>query len=156
MKKIEEIIKSFTKKNVPEIFPGDTVKVYQKIKEGDKDRIQVFEGIVLAKKHGNEIGATITVRKVSKGIGVERIFPIHSPIIDKIKVVKRSRVRRSKLYYLRTAKGKRARLKKKEFDKDKVNKTAEIKKEQEKLEEIKKEQEKSEEKKEEIKENKES
>ena len=129
MNKIREIIKKFSKKNVPNVLPGDTVKVFQRIKEGNKERIQVFEGTVLGKKHGNEVGATITVRKVSKGVGVERIFPIHSPLIEKIEVVKRSKVRRAKLYFLREAKGARARLRRKEFDKDKVNKEKEIEKE---------------------------
>ena len=102
-------------KELPDIRPGDTVRVHQKIKEGDKERIQVFEGIVLARKHGKGINATITVRKVSQGVGVERIFPIHSPMIDKIEVAKRAKVRRAKLYYLREAKGRKARLKAKEM-----------------------------------------
>ncbi len=110
-------------KDLPEIHTGDTLKVYQKIKEvsgkaqkkGDKERIQIFEGVVIAKKHGKGILATITVRKVIEGVGVERIFPIHSPSISKIEVVKSGKVRRSKIYFLRTAKGKKARLKNKEF-----------------------------------------
>jgi large subunit ribosomal protein L19 len=89
--------------------------VHQKIREGDKERIQVFEGLVLARKHGKEAGATITVRKVISGIGVERIFPLHSPTLQKIEIMKSGKVRRSKLYYLRRLKGKKARLKKKEF-----------------------------------------
>ena len=101
-------------KELPEIRPGDNIKVYQKIKEKDKERIQVFEGQVLAKKHGKGINATITVRRVVSGIGVERIFPIHSPFIDKIEITKRAKTRRAKLYYLRTAKGRKARLKTKE------------------------------------------
>jgi len=111
--KTETTTKVQLKKALPDIRPGDTVKVYQKIKEKDKERIQAFEGIVLARKHGKGISATITVRRVVSGIGVEKIFPIHSPIIEKIEVLKRSKVRRAKLYYLRTAKGKKARLKKK-------------------------------------------
>jgi len=102
-------------KKLPEIRPGDTIKVHQKIKEGDKERIQIFEGIVIAAKHGKGISATITVRKVVDGVGVERVFPIHSPSLDKIEVVKHGKVRRSKLYYLRTAKGKKAKLKRKDF-----------------------------------------
>ncbi|MDE2399541.1 MAG: 50S ribosomal protein L19 [Patescibacteria group bacterium] len=82
---------------------GDTIRVWSKIKdEKGKFRLQAFEGIVLARKHGTEIGATFTVRKVASGVGVERIFPIYSPMIDKIEIVKRSRARRSKLYYIRT------------------------------------------------------
>ena len=102
-------------KELPQIRPGDTIKVHQKIKEGDKERIQIFEGVVIAKKHGKGVSATITVRKVVDGVGVERVFPIHSPVIDKIEVEKHGKVRRAKLYYLRTAKGKKARLKNKEF-----------------------------------------
>ena len=102
-------------KKMPDINPGDTVKVHQKIKEGDKERIQIFEGIVISRKHGKGISSTITIRKVVEGVGVERIFPVHSPFISKIEVVKSSKVRRSKLYYIRTVKGKRAKLKKKEF-----------------------------------------
>ncbi len=121
---VEQFIKPFLKENLPEIRPGDTVKVYQKIpgpakasagkKEGDKERTQVFEGVVLARKHGKGISSTITVRKVVGGIGVERIFPLHSPTIEKIEIVKRGKVRRSKLYYLRERVGKKARLKRKE------------------------------------------
>ena len=101
------------KKELPKISPGDTVRVYQKIKEKDKERLQAFEGVVLTRKHGKGISATITVRKVISGVGVEKIFPIHSPVIEKIEVLKKSKVRRAKLYYLRTAKGKKARLKRK-------------------------------------------
>ncbi len=111
--KIETFNQSQLKKELPDIRPGDTVRVHQKIKEGDKERIQVFEGLVLARKHGKGISATITVRRIISGIGVERIFPIHSPIIEKIEILKRAKVRRAKLYYLRTAKGKKARLKRK-------------------------------------------
>ena len=80
---------------------GDTVRVWQKIKEGDKTRLQAFEGLVLARKHGSEAGATFTVRKVVDGVGVERIFPVYSPSIDKIEIIRRARVRRAKLYYVR-------------------------------------------------------
>ncbi|MCX6721025.1 MAG: 50S ribosomal protein L19 [Candidatus Staskawiczbacteria bacterium] len=102
-------------KKLPDLKPGDTIKVHQKIKEGDKERIQIFEGLIIAKKHGKGISGTITVRKVVDGVGVERIYPIHSPSIEKIEVVRHGKVRRSKLYYLRTAKGKKARLKKVDF-----------------------------------------
>lgn len=94
----------------PEFRVGDTVKVHYKIKEGVKERVQVFQGIVLQKR-GMQISKTFTVRKISNGIGVERIFPISSPNIDKIEVVRFGRVRRAKLFYLRKAKGKAARVK---------------------------------------------
>lgn len=102
-------------KSLPDLRPGDTIKVHQKIKEGNKERIQIFEGIIIAIKHGSGISATMTVRKIVDTIGVERVFPIHSPAIDKIEVVKHGKVRRGKLYYLRTAKGKKAKLKRKDF-----------------------------------------
>lgn len=114
MTKFETFTKQFMKAGLPDIGPGDTVRVHQKIKEGDKERLQAFEGIIIARKHGKEPGATITVRKVVSGIGVERIFPVHSPAIEKIEVIQRGKARRAKLYYLRGAKGKRAKLKKKE------------------------------------------
>ena len=117
-KKEENNIETEVKKEIPDIKPGDTVKVYQKITDVKddkiKERIQVFEGVVLAKKHGKGISATITVRKVIDGVGVERIFPLHSPFIEKIEIVRSSKVRRAKLYYLREAKGKKAKLKMKE------------------------------------------
>ncbi len=111
----EKFEQSQLNKKVPDVRPGDTVKVHQKIKEGDKERIQIFEGVVIARKHGKGISSTITVRKVVEGIGVERIFPVHSPSIDKIEIVKSSKVRRAKLYYLRTAKGAKAKLKNKDL-----------------------------------------
>ncbi|MDE1874630.1 MAG: 50S ribosomal protein L19 [Patescibacteria group bacterium] len=80
---------------------GDTVRVWQKIKEGDKARLQAFEGLILSRKHGDEAGATFTVRKVVDGVGVERIFPLYSPMVDEIEIVRRSKVRRSKLYFVR-------------------------------------------------------
>lgn len=96
--------------DLPVFKPGDTVKVFVKIKEGDKERIQVFQGVVIRKRKG-ATNASFTVRKISYGIGVERIFPFHSPIIDRIEVVTRGRVRRSRLYYLRKLRGKAARIK---------------------------------------------
>lgn len=111
---IQDFLKKFQKKNLPEIKPGDTVKIHQKIKgevskEG-KERAQTFEGIVIARKHGKGTNATITVRKNVGGYGVEKIFPIHSPLIEKIEVISRAKVRRSKLYYLRNLSGKKAKL----------------------------------------------
>lgn len=111
-KKLDNFNKAQTKKENSDIRPGDSVKIHQKIKEGEKERIQLFEGVVIAKKHGIGVSATITVRRVLQGVGVERIFPIHSPSIAKIEISKKGKVKRSKLYYLRTAKGKRARIKK--------------------------------------------
>ena len=93
----------------PDMRPGDTVRVHVKVREGDKERIQVFEGVVIRQRRGG-VRATFTVRKVSFGQGVERIFPLHSPIIDKIDVVRSARVRRAKLYYLRKLRGKAARM----------------------------------------------
>jgi large subunit ribosomal protein L19 len=84
-----------------ELRSGDTVRVWQKIKEGEKTRLQAFEGLILARKHGDESGAMFTVRKVVDGVGVERIFPLYSPIIDEIEILRRSKVRRSKLYFIR-------------------------------------------------------
>ena len=96
--------------DLPRFRPGDTVRVHVKIKEGDKYRIQVFEGVVIAQKN-NRVSSTFTVRKVSFGYGIERIFPLHSPIIEKLEVVKSGKVRRARLYYLRGRRGKAARLK---------------------------------------------
>ncbi|HWO07690.1 MAG TPA: 50S ribosomal protein L19 [Candidatus Paceibacterota bacterium] len=95
--------------NISDIKPGDTVRVWQKIEEKGKTRLQAFEGLVLARKHGNEAGGTFTVRKVSSGVGVEKIFPVHSPMIDRVELVKRARVRRAKLYYIREKVAREAR-----------------------------------------------
>ena len=105
------IVEANMKGELPNIRPGDMVKVHQKIKEKNKDRIQVFEGQVLARKHGKGISSTITVRKVIDGIGVEKIFPLHSPSIEKIEIVRHAKARRAKLYYLRGAKGRKSKLK---------------------------------------------
>ncbi len=91
--------------------PGWTVKVFQKIKEGDKTRIQAFEGIIISRKHNKESGATVTVRKVSGGIGVEKTFPVYLPTIDKVQVVKKAKVRRAKLYYLKNKSAREIRRK---------------------------------------------
>ena len=93
--------KNYLREDLPEIHPGDTIKVTQKIREGDKERLASFEGLVLACKHGKGITATFTVRRVVDGVGVERSFPLHSPVIPKIEVMRRSKVRRAKLYYIR-------------------------------------------------------
>ena len=98
------------KKDVPAFRPGDRVKVHVRVVEGDKSRIQVFEGDVIGRRSGTGLRATFTVRKTSGGVGVERIFPLHSPIVEKIDVVRRGRVNRAKLYYLRELSGKKARI----------------------------------------------
>lgn len=107
---VSEITKSQLKSDLPELRPGMTVRVDVKIKEGDKSRIQAFEGIVI-KVQGSGIGETFTVRKISSGVGVERTFPVNSPLIDKIHVLRTGKVRRAKLYYLRSRSGKSARIK---------------------------------------------
>ncbi len=108
-KSISDIQKKFLKQGLPQLRAGDSVRVHTKIKEGDKERIQVFEGTVIAFRKGGT-GATFTVRKMSYGVGVERIFPLHSPRIDKIEVTGHGEVRRAKLFYLRELQGKAARL----------------------------------------------
>ena len=107
---IEKITKDYMKNDVPEFRPGDTVKVYVRIKEGEKERLQVFECLVI-KRRGGGISETFTVRKNSYGVGVERTFPVHAPIISKIEVVRKGIVRRAKLNYIRTLSAKAARIK---------------------------------------------
>ena len=114
MNKIKQLEREMMRLDLPQFAPGDTVNVHVKIKEGEKERIQVFQGVVISKRKGMA-NATFTVRKVSYGVGVERIFPLHSPIIDKIEVVTRGRVRRAKIYYLRKLRGKAARIKEKRY-----------------------------------------
>ena len=106
---LTKVINKSKRSDIPEFRTGDTIRVHVKIKEGDKERLQAFEGTVIARKNTG-LGETITVRKVSFGQGVERIFPVNAPVIDHIDVVRTGRVRRSKLYYLRGLKGKAARL----------------------------------------------
>ena len=110
MGKLNQIQKESMRLDLPDFGPGDTVKVHVKIKEGEKERVQVFQGVVISKRKGT-VNATFTVRKVSYGVGVERIFPLHSPVISKIEVISRGRVRRAKIYYLRKLRGRAARIK---------------------------------------------
>ena len=112
MDKLKQIEVEQMRMDLPDFTAGDTVKVYVKIREGEKERIQMFQGVVISRRKGTT-NATFTVRKVSYGIGVERIFPLHSPAISKIEVVTRGRVRRAKIYYLRKLRGKAARIKEK-------------------------------------------
>ena len=109
METIQQLERENMRLDLPQFAAGDTVKVHVKIKEGEKERIQIFQGVVISKR-GSGTKATFTVRKVSYGIGVERIFPLHSPIIDKVEVVTFGRVRRSKIFYLRKLRGKAARI----------------------------------------------
>ena len=109
---IDELEKAYMEKDVPDVNPGDTVKVFVRIIEGNKERTQAFEGTII-KKHGEGINKTITVRKVFQGVGVERVFLMHSPRIEKITLLRRGDVRRSKLYYLRERSGKATRIKEK-------------------------------------------
>jgi large subunit ribosomal protein L19 len=110
MNLIHEITKSQIRSDIPKFRPGDKLKVFVKIVEGTRERIQLFEGVVI-KRHGGGISETFTVRKISNGVGVERTFPIHSPRIEKFEVAERGKVRRAKLYYLRGLRGKAARIK---------------------------------------------
>jgi len=110
MNALSIIEKGEMRTNLPTFRVGDTVRVHVKIKEGDKERIQIFEGIVIARKNG-DLRSSFTVRKITFGQGVERIFPLHSPVIEQIEIVKKGRVRRAKLYYLRSLKGKAAKIK---------------------------------------------
>ena len=112
---IDEVEKSFLKKDFPELRPGDRVRVYTKLQEGDKERVQYFEGIIIRRKRGGA-RASITVRKMSYGVGVERIFPIHSHTIEKIEVLQRGRVRKARLYYLRDLTGKSAKIKSRKLE----------------------------------------
>ena len=106
---IREVTQEYLKTDIPDFRPGDNLKVHVRLKEGDKERIQIFEGLVISRKHGG-VSETFTVRKISSGIGVERTFPLHSPSIAKVEVVRRGRVRRAKLYYIRGLRGKAARI----------------------------------------------
>jgi large subunit ribosomal protein L19 len=109
MKTLLNLDREQMRTDIPQFKSGDTVKVHVRIREGEKERIQIFQGVVIRKRKGT-INSTFTVRKVSYGVGVERIFPLHSPLIDKVEVVSRGRVRRSRLYYLRKLRGKAARI----------------------------------------------
>jgi large subunit ribosomal protein L19 len=115
MEKIKQLEREYIRLDIPAFRPGDTVKVHVKIKEGEKERIQAFQGVVIGKRSGST-NATFTVRKVSYGIGVERIFPLHSPVIDRIEVINEGRVRRAKIYYLRKLRGRAARIKEKRLN----------------------------------------
>jgi len=109
MNKLDNVTKDLLKKDIPDFAPGDTISMDIRVVEGEKERVQRYQGVVIARKHGG-IEETITVRKISNGVGVERIFPLHSPMIASIKVIRRGKVRRAKLHYLRSLTGKAARI----------------------------------------------
>jgi large subunit ribosomal protein L19 len=115
MNKLQAVEESYLRQDVPEFRPGDTVKVHVRVVEGGKERIQIFQGVVIARRGGGT-RETFTVRKMSGGIGVERIFPLHGPIIDHIEVARQGKVRRAKLYYLRGLRGKAARIEERRDD----------------------------------------
>ena len=106
---IKDYVAQYLKKNIPDFKAGDTIRVSVKISEGDKERLQDYEGVVI-RRRGEGIAETVTVRRVSFGVGIERIFPLHSPKLDAIKVVRRGKVRRAKIYYIRELRGKKARI----------------------------------------------
>lgn len=116
MNQLDQVESVYLRQGIPEFSPGDTVRVHVRVVEGDKHRIQVFQGVVIARRGGGT-RETFTVRKISGGIGVERIFPLHSPNVDKIELMRRGRVRRAKLYYLRDLRGKAARIDERREDK---------------------------------------
>jgi large subunit ribosomal protein L19 len=115
----DRIEQDYLRADIPEFRPGDTVKVHVRVVEGTRERVQVFQGVVIARQHGG-VRETFTVRKISFGVGVERIFPLHSPSISKIEVVSRGAVRRAKLYYLRELRGKKARIRERRVDEEKI------------------------------------
>jgi large subunit ribosomal protein L19 len=119
MNKTDLIDQSFLRRDIPEFRPGDTVKVHVRVVEGTRERVQVFQGVVIRRQNGG-IRETFTVRKISFGVGVERTFPVHSPSIAKLEVLQRGRVRRAKLYYLRDLRGKKARIRERRVDEDKL------------------------------------
>ena len=110
MNVLDAVVQDYLKTDVPEFGVGDTVKVHVKIKEGNRERIQIFEGFVLKRQNGG-IGETFTVRRIASGVGVEKTFPIHSPLVEKIEVVRRGKVRRARLHYMRQRTGKSAKIK---------------------------------------------
>lgn len=131
---VEKIEKKFAKKHVTDVRSGDTVRVHQKIREGSKERIQVFEGLVIKVSRKQSHTASITVRRVSGGVGVEKTYLLHSPLVTKVEVVKRSKVRRNYLSYMRERTGKSARLSSVDFDQEAVNKEPEAEDPKEKAE----------------------
>lgn len=120
MNKLQQIEQEYLRSDIPEFRAGDTVKIHVKVVEGNKQRVQLFQGVVIGRR-GDGTRESFTVRKMSGGIGVERVFPIHSPTIEQIEVVRRGRVRRAKLYYLRNLRGKAARIEERRDERPKKN-----------------------------------
>ncbi len=118
MSDLHQVESAYLRSNTPEFRPGDTVKVHVRVVEGNKERIQIFQGVVIARRGGGT-RESFTVRKISGSVGVERIFPLHSPVIDKIEVMRLGRVRRAKLYYLRNLRGRAARIEERRVDRSK-------------------------------------
>ncbi len=118
--KQQQFTKSFLKTDMPEIKVGDTVKLHQKIKEGEKERIQIFEGVVIAQKHGKGVSGSMIVRKIIDGVGVEKMIPLHSPNLAKIEIIAHGKTRRAKLYFLRDKIGKKSKLKRQEIKRTKA------------------------------------
>jgi len=119
MNRLQEIESAYLRSDIPDFRAGDTIKVHVKVSEGDKQRIQIFQGVVISRK-GDGSRESFTVRKMSGGIGVERVFPLNSPVIDKLEMVRHGRVRRAKLYYLRELRGKKARIDERRVDRSKL------------------------------------
>jgi len=115
MNKLQSVEKEYLRSDMPEFRSGDTLRVHVKVREGDKERIQIFQGVVISRR-GSGTNESFTVRKMSGGVGVERVFPLHSPILDRVDVIRRGRVRRAKLYYLRGLRGKAARIEERRED----------------------------------------
>ena len=115
MNKLQNIEKEYLRTDIPEFRSGDTLKIHVKVREGEKERLQIFQGFVISRR-GSGTNESFTVRKMSGGIGVERVFPLHSPILDRIEVLRRGRVRRAKLFYLRSLRGKAARIEERRED----------------------------------------
>jgi large subunit ribosomal protein L19 len=123
MNNLQNVEQPYLREDVPEFRAGDTVKVHVRVREGNKERIQIFQGVVISRRGGG-VRASFTVRKISGSVGVERIFPLHSPSLDQIEVIRRGRVRRSKLYYLRGLRGKAARIEERREDRPQGKKQA--------------------------------
>ena len=125
MNKLQEIENEYLRSDMPDFRAGDTLRIHVKVREGDKERIQIFQGVVISRR-GSGTNESFTVRKISGSVGVERVFPLHSPILDKVEIVRRGRVRRAKLYYLRELRGKAARIEERREDRPVKKSTSKV------------------------------